>query len=263
MAQRLTPLELDFLWESFGEGELPYPLEARSHGETMEERATLRQRVLAEAAQRGLADSGGRPQPQVEDWFGVLAAPDVSLDSVQISAPDAEPQLAVASALGGQGVLAVQDQQGLYLGDVPVDGLASAIVGLLPGAPRGAEKSITVPLEQLLSGPGVDFMQRRVPAPDGGRASVDEDRKALARLHAQPRLRGGQIGANARSRTGSKTRMPVLSWFDTESGRYFTQATRGRDGRDWITIAPADAPTLRHRLSEMLASAVNSTAAPL
>jgi hypothetical protein len=35
----------------------------------------------------------------------------------------------------------------------------------------------------------------------------------------------------------------VLSWFDTESGRYFTQASRGRDGRDWITIAPADAAT--------------------
>ena len=30
----LSPLELDFLWETFGAGELPYPLEVRSHGAT-------------------------------------------------------------------------------------------------------------------------------------------------------------------------------------------------------------------------------------
>ncbi|MFF5990887.1 ESX secretion-associated protein EspG [Prauserella flavalba] len=263
MAERLSSLEFDFLWESAGIGELPYPLQVRSHGETMEERATLRQQVLAELARRGIVDESGRPQPHIEDLLGVVAGSDVSLDSVQISAPSAEPQLAVVAALGSQGTMLIRDPQGFFLDRVPSDGLASAIVGLLPPAPRGKEKSITVPLEQLLSGPGVDFMQRRAPSPDGGRASVDEDRKALARLHAQPRLRGGQIGANARSRTGSKSRMPVLSWFDTETGRYFTQATRGRDGRDWITIAPADAATLRHRLSEMLAGAANSTAAPL
>lgn len=262
VAERLTPLELDFLWESFGHGDLPYPLQARSHGETLQERATLRQRVFAEAAGRGIADSDGRPEPFLEDWFEVLSAPEVSLDSIQIGAPDAEPQLAVASVLGGLGVRAVQDAHGVHFERVPADGLASAMVGLLPAAPRGTEKSITVPLEQLLSASGIDFMQRRRPSPDG-RASADEDRKALARLHAQPRLRGGQLGANARSRTGSKSRVPVLSWFDTETGRYFTQATQGPDGSDWITIAPADAPTLRHRLSEMLVRAHNTTAAPL
>ncbi|MBK1785186.1 ESX secretion-associated protein EspG [Prauserella cavernicola] len=263
MAERLTPLEFDFLWESARIGELPYPLQVRSHGDTMEERATLRQQAFAELARRGLVDDGGRPQPHIEDMLGVVAGADVSVDSVQISAPSAEPQLAVAATLGTQATLLIRDPQGFFVDRVPADGLASAIVSLLPPAPRGKEKSITVPLEQLLSGPGVDFMQRRAPAPDGGRASVDEDRKALARLHAQPRERGGQIGANARSRTGSKSRTPVLSWFDTETGRYFTQATRGRDGRDWITIAPADAATLRYRLSEMIAGAVNSTTAPL
>ncbi|MFC4003962.1 ESX secretion-associated protein EspG [Prauserella oleivorans] len=263
MAERLTPLEFDFLWESFGAGELPYPLEVRSHGATLEERAALRAQVLPQLAQRGLVDDRGRPEPRIEDWFGVLIGSDVSLDSVQISSPDAEPQLAVAAALGAQGVLAIKDPQGYFLDRIPADGLASTVVSLLSPAPRGQEKSITVPLEQLLSGPGVDFLQRRGPVGEDGRASVDDDRKALARLHAQPRLRGGQIGANARSRTGGKSRMPVLSWFDTESGRYFTQASRGRDGRDWITIAPADAPTLRHRLSEMLAGAANATAAPL
>ncbi|GAB2743438.1 ESX secretion-associated protein EspG [Amycolatopsis magusensis] len=260
-AELLTPLELDFLWESYGNAELPYPLKARSHGDTVDERATLRQQVLTGLVQRGVADSRGRPEPHIEDWFGVLAGAELSLDSVHIPNPGIEPLLAVASALGGQGLLAVQDHRGLHLHQTPVDGLASAIVGLLPPAPRGSEKSITVPLEQLISGSGVDFMQRRAPAGADGRSSADDDRKALARLHAQPRLRGGQIGANARNRTGGRVRTPVLSWFDTESGRYFTQATRGRDGRDWITIAPADAATLRNRLGEMLAGAASDAGA--
>jgi hypothetical protein len=256
-AELLTPVEVDFLWESAGLGELPYPLHIRSHGETVDERSILRKRTLEGLAARGLADGRGRPEPHVEDYFGVLAQSELSLDAVQLIAPDAEPLLAIAGVLGGQGMLAVQDTRGLHLQPCPVDGLASAIVSLLPGAPRGSEKSVTVPLEQLVGAHGVDFLSRRGNGDE--RASADEDRKALAKLHAQPRLRGGQIAANARSRMGGRTRTPVLSWFDTETGRYFTQATRGRDGRDWITIAPADAATLRHRLGEMLAGAATTS----
>ncbi|WP_410637183.1 ESX secretion-associated protein EspG [Amycolatopsis sp. lyj-346] len=254
-AELLTPVEVDFLWESAGLGELPYPLRIRSHGATVDERAMLRRRTLEGLTARGLADGRGRPEPHVEDYFGVLASPELSLDAVQLIAPEAEPLLAIAGVLGGQGLLAVQDTRGLHLQPCPADGLASAIVSLLPGGPRGTEKSVTVPLEQLTGG---DFLQRRGNGDE--RASADEDRKALARLQAQPRLRGGQIGANARSRLGGRTRTPVLSWFDTETGRYFTQASRGRDGRDWITIAPADAATLRHRLGEMLAGAATTSA---
>jgi hypothetical protein len=259
-AELLTPLELDFLWESSGQqGELPYPLQVRSHGATMDERSLLRRQTLGALAQRRLVDASGRPAPHLEDFFELLAGPDLSLDTVQISAPHAESLLAVAGALGGRGLLAVQDGRGLHLQPIATDGLASAIMSLLPGVARGTEKSVTVPLEQLISGSGVDFLQRRGNGNGDGRASVDDDRKALARLHVQPRLRGGQIGANARNPMGGRSRSPVLSWFDTETGRYLTQATRGHDGRDWITIAPADQATLRHRLGEMLAGAANAS----
>ncbi|HVW44823.1 MAG TPA: ESX secretion-associated protein EspG [Amycolatopsis sp.] len=277
-AELLSPLELDFLWESFGGGELPYPLEVRSHGATLDERDQLRRHTLAALVQRGAADGRGRPEPHIEDFFEVLAGSEVSLDSVHLTAPNTPPLLAVAASLGGQGMLAVRDERGFHLHPAPADGLASAIISLLPPAPRGSEKSITVPLEQLLTGTGADFLQRRSPGDGtaarsgsveggggrraGGRLSADEDRKALARLQAQPRLRGGQIGANARNRMGGKVRPPVLSWFDTDDGRYFTQASRGHDGRDWITIAPADVPSLRHRLSEMLSGAASTVANP-
>jgi hypothetical protein len=277
-AELLTPLELDFLWEaSDQQGELPYPLRVRSHGATIDERAVLRRQTLGVLAQRRLVGVSGQPHPDLEGLFEVLAAGELSLDTVQISAPNSEPLLAVASALGTQGLLAVQDGRGLHLQPIAADGLASAVISLLPPvARRGTEKSITVPLEQLLSSTGVDFLQRRGPSGGtdtraysaisegrgrraAGLSSTDDDRKALARLHAQPRLRGGQIAANARSRMGGKSRSPVLSWFDTETGRYFTQASRGHDGRDWITIAPADPAALRHRLGEMLSGAAKAS----
>ncbi len=228
----------------------------------MEERAALRARVLTDLAHRGLVDDG-RPAPPLEEAFEVLAGAELSLDSVLISAPHAEPRTAVAAASGPHAVLLVQEAGTVWLERIPADGLASAIVGQLPAAPRGKERSINVPLEQLVAGPGADFMQRRPTTSDGSTARADEDRKALARLHAQERQRGGQIGANARGRSGGRSRSPVLSWFDTETGRYLTQASRGPDGRDWIVIAPADAPTLRHRLSEMLASVAQDTAVRL
>jgi len=258
-AELLTPLELDFLWESFGAGELPYPLEVRSHGVTMDERAALRRQTLDRLAPRGVVE-GSRPAPHIEEFFEVLSGAETSLDTVHITAPDSRPLLAVAAALAGRGLLAVHDERGFHFQPIPPDGLASAIVSLLPPARRGDEKSITVPLEQLLTATGADFLQRRTPG--GARTSADDDRKALARLQAQPRLRGGQIGANARLRGGGKSRPPVLSWFDTDGGRYFTQASRGHDGRDWITIAPADAATLRHRLGEMLANAAGVNLTP-
>jgi ESX secretion-associated protein EspG len=263
-AELLTPLELDFLWESFGPGELPYPLQLRSHGATLDERARLRGQVFAGLGQRGVVDGRGRPEPHVEDFFETLVGAEVSLDSVHIPAPGAKPLLAVAAALGGAGLLTVQDERGFHFQPVPADGLASAIVSLFPAAPRGAEKSITVPLDQLVGASGADFLQRRAPGGpvDGGRRAGDDDRKALARLQAQPRVRGGQLGANARNRMGSRSRPPVLSWFDTDSGRYFTRASRGQDGRDWITIAPADAATLRRQLGEMLSGAASTTMAP-
>jgi hypothetical protein len=260
--EQLTEVELDFLWESSGLGELPYPITVRSHGDTVEERAALRARVLTDLAHRGLVDDG-RPAPPLEEAFEVLAGAELSLDSVLISAPHAEPRTAVAAASGPHAVLLVQEAGTVWLERIPADGLASAIVGQLPAAPRGKERSINVPLEQLVAGPGADFMQRRPTTSDGSTARADEDRKALARLHAQERQRGGQIGANARGRSGGRSRSPVLSWFDTETGRYLTQASRGPDGRDWIVIAPADAPTLRHRLSEMLASVAQDTAVRL
>jgi hypothetical protein len=222
----LPPLALDFLWESIDAGELPYPLEVRSHGETMDERGALRRQVLAE-----LPDGA-----DLEDWLTVLARARHSVDAVLQLEPDGPPTAALAAALDGRALLATQRDEGLWLRPIDPGSLVSSIVDLLPAAARGSEPSITVPVEELAT---------------GGRG---HDRQVLTRFAEQRNHRAGQLAANARRPMGGRFRSPVLSWFDTATGRYLTYTTRG-----WVTIAPADPATLRHRLTELLTSVSHGT----
>lgn len=247
----ITALEFDFLWELAAAGEVPYPLVRTSHGKTMDERAALRSQTLAELFQRGIVDGQDRIEPQLAAHFEVLAGAELSVDSVHIAEPGSKAVLAVVGSLQGRGLLAVQDERGLWLKEVPNGALASTIVSLLPPGERGTLRSITMPVEQLMAGAGADFLQRK--DGNGEAGQLDDERKVLARLHAEERLRGGQIGANVLTEVGSRSRSPVLSWFDTESGRYLTKTSTGNDGREWITIAPADVATMRQRIAEMIA----------
>lgn len=233
----ISPIALDFLWEALDAGEPPYPLEVHSHGATMDSRRMMRQRVREDMVANQLLDRAGRVEPQLEDWLLALANAELSVDSVFVPDTNAEPVLALAAMGRGTAVLAVQQKDGLRLRQVPRDGLVSAIVGMLPPARRGVETSISLPANELAA----------VGAPAKQRASDLETRKAYARLTALPNQRGGQIGANSRTDMRGRRRSAVLSWFDNETGRYLTQSRN-----DWVTIAPADAATLRHRIGEMV-----------
>lgn len=237
----ISPIALDFLWEALDAGEPPYPLEIQSHGATMDSRAMLRRQIREQLVAERLLEASGRLEPQLEDWLLALANPDLSVDSVFLPATGAEPVLAIAASGRGSAVLATQKKDGLRLRPIPRDGLVSAIVGMLPPARRGSETSISLPANELATVGGK--------APAGGRASDQETRKALAKLTSMPNQRGGQIAANSRSDMRGRRRSEVLSWFDNESGRYLTQSRN-----DWVTIAPADAATLRHRIGEMVSS---------
>jgi hypothetical protein len=235
----ISPIALDFLWEALDAGEPPYPLEIQSHGATVDSRAMLRRRVREEMVANRLLDNSGRLEPQLEDWLLALVNPDLSIDSVFLPDTGAPAVSALAASGRGSAVLAIQQQDGLRLRSIPRDGLVSAIVGMMPPARRGSETSISLPANELAT----------VGGRAGGRASDQETRKALAKLTAMPNQRGGQIAANSRSEMRGRRRSQVLSWFDNESGRYLTQTKN-----DWVTIAPADAATLRHRIGEMVAS---------
>ena len=235
MTQFLTPVALDFLWESLSAGELPYPLDVRSHGTTMDERSALRHRVFAELRAQDMLDGSGRPNPYLEDWLTLLARGTHSIDCVFADVS------ALAIGDGRLALLATQNDEGLLLRRIDPGALASSVVALLPACPRGTEQSITVPSSDLAA---------MAAGRQAGRSTTD--RQVLKALSEQPKIRAGQLAVNARNPMGGRKRSPVLSWFDTESGRYLTYSKRGADGTDWITIAPADAPTLRHRLGELL-----------
>ncbi|MEU3272743.1 ESX secretion-associated protein EspG [Saccharomonospora sp. NPDC006951] len=234
-----TSLTFDFLWEAIGAGELPYPLNVRSHGETRGERSALRRRAEADLAARGILDS------LVPEWLRMLARPSVSVDALHIPEFRAPTVAALTASNGGGAVVAIQNRDGVHLRPIYPEGVVSAIVDLLPVCSRGAESSCTLPMERAMrTSPAAGDT-----APRGRDADPGD---TFARLLAQPRWRGGQLAANSRDDLGKKRRSPVLAWFDTATGRYLSLSSRGPDGTEWVTVSPADARTLRTRLGEML-----------
>lgn len=217
--------------------DLPYPLEVRPRGVTAAERAELRVQVEEELRGSGLLDHAGQVESRLAHWLRLLARPEVSVDSAFLPALDSAPVRAIVARSRRSAVLATQvDDEAVRLRQVPVDQLGEVIVELLPVGGRGSESSISLPVTDE----------------ERGGQTLAEDRQTLARLTASPRERGGQIAANSFSDLGRRRRSPVLSWFDNGSGRYFAQQGAARDGRRWVTVAPADAATLRVRIGEMV-----------
>jgi EspG family len=50
----------------------------------------------------------------------------------------------------------------------------------------------------------------------------------------------------------------VLGVLDGPRGRYLLTRSTGEDGVEWATIAPADDRQLRHRMADLLATAVTA-----
>lgn len=218
--------------------DLPYPLEAPHPGATAAARAALRQEVEEELRDRDLLAHRGQVAAKLERWLRMLARPEVSVDSAFLPALGTAPVRAVVARSGRSAVLAAQpDDEAVRLRPVPLDQLGAVIVDLLPPASRGTEGSISVPVTN-----------------EEGSRTIAEDRQVLARMAASPRERGGQLAANSFSDLRGRRRSAVLSWFDNDTGRYFAQQGQARDGCQWVTIVPADAAALRHRVGEMVAT---------
>lgn len=255
--RKLTPIEFDFLWEQLRLGEQPYPLRVPSHGKTMDERASLRHRVDRELKAKGLKNNYGVLDPQLDRWLRLLAMNTTSVDAAHIPEFQAPPIAALAASDGASAVLAVQDAEAITMRPIFPDGLISEIVNLLPHGERGSARSITLSLDEALRTQPArvtvdqDQARRRRPLAEATAGSPQDD---YANLIAQPRLRGGQIACNARDQAGRKFRSPALAWFDTVTGRYLSLARTAQDGREWVTVAAADAKTLRTRLAEMIAA---------
>jgi hypothetical protein len=242
----LSAREFDFLWEHLELGRLPYPLDVPSNGATLEERAELRAETMAAL----------RFDSRITDLLRVLAAPKVSVDTVGFGDG---PIRGLAATDGNLGTLVAIDGGTLSFAAIRPTSLSRSIVEVLPSGESGPGHAISVPhqaMQRAVNGEDDD------PFGDGDEREIlmsngvsGEDATMLVEL-ADRRVRGGQFGVTTSSRAtsvraGARIRAKtMITWFDTAEGRYLMV----HDGT-WISVAPADAGRIAHRIDELLRTA--------
>jgi hypothetical protein len=245
----LSALEFDVLWEHLRLGSMPLVVKVPSPGKTHEERALLEARVWADLEARGL----GRPvevNPDIEELLGVLAKPSREVDvrayvgrDVRVLAAAVDDTAAVAELSGG----------GVTLRRASATGLPSAALSVLPAVAAGPGQSVTLRTEDFEAAAGAAGGSR-----DGfGKALLAQgvradDAEALTEM-IKDVAHMGNFGAAARDRLGRRRRADrVVSFFDTEDGRYVQIRRPADDGTLWTTISPADLRRLSHHVTELL-----------
>jgi hypothetical protein len=78
----------------------------------------------------------------------------------------------------------------------------------------------------------------------------------ISAVMQRPIVRAGQFGITDREPNGRLQRLPGISWFDTDAGRYMNIVREASDGESWLTLTPADGSRVAHRLSEELLQAL-------
>lgn len=255
MIGELALAAVDALWEDLRLGAFPFPLEIRSHGETMPERARIKDAVYADLASRGLA-RGRRPVPELADALALLARPSVSIDAVaMLDMRDDTALKAVVAASGRDAVLAVQGERAVTLTPVRETAIAASIVDVLPAVRAGHGRSVTVPASAMGGGrPHQASAGGSITHPVRPSSQHQSTLNELKAIMQRPVVRAGQFGVTLRDERGRVRRSPGISWFDNDDGRYVTTVARGGDGEDWVTVAPADGPRLVRRLTEEISA---------
>jgi hypothetical protein len=254
----LSALEFDVLWEHLRLGPMPLVVKVPSPGKTDEERDELEQLAWSDLEARGL----GRPvsvHPDLEAALHVLARSDREIDGRAYV--EGSVRLIVATA-GVDAAIAVLGDGRVTIRRTAVTSLAnhaSVAAELLPSRPAGPGQSVSLR--------SVDF---EAAANDAGgsqpgfhaalldRGIRDDDASALASMIND--VRGtGNFGAAARDRLGRRQRADrVVSFFDTDDGRYVQIRRRSGDGQLWTTISPADPRRLVAQVEQLLTEITRS-----
>lgn len=248
----LSPLEFDVLWEAERLPARHVALDVPSPGATYGERAALVEQAWESLARRRLAR---RRQASAElvDLLGLLANPKVSVDlwvwtDRQISG--------LAVSTGSQALLTVLDGDEVWLIPARDSSLPESAVSVSGDLGAGVGRSVSVPHDVLTAAD--------TEAGGDAKAMVTclEDRKVplwqaqeLAGMLFGPLARG-QFGVQRAGRDGNQRRAGrVVAFHDTDAGRYLVEVRPDTDGRDWVTVAPADNQLLAQRVWELLAEA--------
>lgn len=251
-ATSLSHQEFDLLWEHLGFTERPYPLDVRSFGYTMDERAALREQVRQSLVHKGLHD-GAEVAPALEEQLALLGRHTLSVDG-RLSV-GASLRVLAASA-GRHGVLAAQSDDEIRLAWVRDARLVPAVIALLPDRGPGPGGTARLPKQVFdaaideFGASGYVGLERTLTAA----GVTGRDLRTVTTLLESGRQGGGQLAVNRVDQVGRRTRTPVLNWFDTEPGRYLVHTEVTRDRVEWLTITPADTARVEQRLTELAAS---------
>jgi len=244
----LSALEFDVLWEHLRLGQLPLVVKVPSPGKTFEERARIEQEVWADLEGRGL----GRPvevNPEIEDILTVLAKPDREVDARAYASRHVRVLAAATGELAG--VAELCDGQ-VTLRRASATGLPGAALAVLPALGPGPGASVTLRTTDFEASANAATSREEFQhalLSNGVRA---DDAATLAEMIKDVSAMGN-FGAAARDKFGRRRRAErVVSFFDTEDGRYVQIRRPSPDGTLWTTISPADQRNLTHHVEEML-----------
>jgi ESX secretion-associated protein EspG len=245
----LSTLEFDVLWAHERLPRRHVALDVLSPGKTHSERARLVREAFDALEQRGLAKSG-RAVPELADWLNLLAYPQVSIDGWVWTDHEIK---SLAVAAGGQGLLAVVEPNEVWLIPARETALAEAAVSVAGNVPAGRGFSVSVDTDVLLAADRRSKGNAQVMAgllKDDGVSTMDSKGLAAMVTSMGPR---GQWGAERRHRDQQLRRADrVVSFHDTDSGRYAYLTRPNNAGRTWSTITPADNEMLARFIRELL-----------
>lgn len=203
-----------------------YPFTLPRLGESHDERQRITQHVTEELFAAGLADERGL-QPEVEDALYLLCSSEVAIAAAGVlDLRTGHPLAARVVATGEVGVVGVLDGRNLHMDFMAPDDLPAVCVDLIPDAPAGAGGPVRAVADNV----------------DG---SAD-----LQSLVGRPKFRIGHYLVTTVDRRGRRSRLPGLTWFDNDIGRYLL--TGGSGG---LTCLPAD----KGRIADQIASLLGRT----
>ncbi|SDI61994.1 EspG family protein [Actinokineospora alba] len=242
----LSTLEFDVLWESERLPERHVALDVPSPGRTHTERRDLVAAAFAGLEQRGLAE-GGRAVPELADSLSLVAHAPVTVDSWVWTDHEIT---ALSVANGDQGMLAVVDGAEVWL--IPARGtaMAEAAVSIAGDVPAGPGRSVSLPTDILTKSDHADPQQMINALTEHGVSLSDA--QMLGSMVTGMTTRG-QFGAERAQRGRRRDRAErVVSFHDTDAGRYLYLTRPSADGRLWSTITPADNARLATCVRELL-----------
>lgn len=243
----ITALEFDVLWEHLALDAMPLVLRVPSPGRTDAERAKFVSHAWDGLARRGL----GRPvdlDPRLARLLSLLRRPDREIDGRLWVGHHLR---LFAAASGDDGVLATLVGSQLTLRPADASGLPRYALSVLPEAPGGVGQSITLRTADFEAAAREATDQQRFAEALRTRGVRPSDAEQLAEMIGDV-VNQGQFGSAVRDKWGRRVRADrVISFFDTDDGRYL-QVRRETDGGDaWTTISPADGRRMLQHLTTL------------